>query len=601
MSKSLGKTEPETAARLEGLLAACHARRRAARRHAAPTDGLTRAAAAVREAVAEALTTLRRRNPNRTLLDRGAGAAPGAGPMMLDEHDGSDANRRATVSVVGVAVPPDRQVHQYDAGDAAAARRRSRRRAGGARHQPGDRRRRAARGRRAHRQRPAARDEDEPTTASWRARRPTCAAPPRRSASASHRMRERGMPMKLIKTESHLRCLEDDLLLLRRGPRRLPRSGARSGADAAYAHRDEADRQPRRDQADRRRRAVRPRAVLLELAERVQLGVGEDGQGAGAVAQPLEAGRHVRAAEVLPALRVRYLPGARPRPAADRARRSSRPRATASSCARTCSSRPCSSAAPRTASRSRRSSRIWSSARPSDARRHGSRLPHHAAVLRQRRAAPRPHVHHRRRRHAGALAPRSAATRCSSSPAPTSTATRSSQAAAAAGVTPREHADRVSALFRDTWDQCGIRLRPLHPHHRRLPRAHGAGAAAPHARRRRRLLRQLRRPVLLRLRALLHREGAGRRQVPRPPGGADLHRGRELLLPHERLPAAPGRRPRGATRAASCRSATATRCWRCCAARRSAICASRAPRRASPGASSCRSTTATSPTSGAMR
>ncbi len=30
------------------------------------------------------------------------------------------------------------------------------------------------------------------------------------------------------------------------------------------------------------------------------------------------------------------------------------------------------------------------------------------------------------------------------------------QAAQAAGVTPREHVDRVSALFRDTWDQCGI-------------------------------------------------------------------------------------------------------------------------------------------------
>jgi methionyl-tRNA synthetase len=30
------------------------------------------------------------------------------------------------------------------------------------------------------------------------------------------------------------------------------------------------------------------------------------------------------------------------------------------------------------------------------------------------------------------------------------------QAAEAAGVTPRQHVDRVSALFRDTWDQCGI-------------------------------------------------------------------------------------------------------------------------------------------------
>ncbi|MGH7789508.1 MAG: methionine--tRNA ligase [Candidatus Binatia bacterium] len=31
------------------------------------------------------------------------------------------------------------------------------------------------------------------------------------------------------------------------------------------------------------------------------------------------------------------------------------------------------------------------------------------------------------------------------------------QAAAAAGATPKQHADRVSALFRDTWDQSGIR------------------------------------------------------------------------------------------------------------------------------------------------
>src|SRR4029453_11804614 len=30
------------------------------------------------------------------------------------------------------------------------------------------------------------------------------------------------------------------------------------------------------------------------------------------------------------------------------------------------------------------------------------------------------------------------------------------QAAAAAGVTPKEQADRVSKIFRDTWDACGI-------------------------------------------------------------------------------------------------------------------------------------------------
>jgi methionyl-tRNA synthetase len=42
-------------------------------------------------------------------------------------------------------------------------------------------------------------------------------------------------------------------------------------------------------------------------------------------------------------------------------------------------------------------------------------------------------------------------------------------AATAAGVTPREHVDRVSALFRDTWDQCGISydhfIRTTDPYH----------------------------------------------------------------------------------------------------------------------------------------
>ena len=41
--------------------------------------------------------------------------------------------------------------------------------------------------------------------------------------------------------------------------------------------------------------------------QRVPAGVGQDGEGAGAVAQPVEARRHVRAAQVLPALRVRDL------------------------------------------------------------------------------------------------------------------------------------------------------------------------------------------------------------------------------------------------------------------------------------------------------
>ncbi len=78
------------------------------------------------------------------------------------------------------------------------------------------------------------------------------------------RIRERRMSMKLVKVEYALRRQQSDLLLLRRGPGRLPRPGARPRAVAAHAHRDEADRRPRRDQADRRRRPVRPRALLLD-------------------------------------------------------------------------------------------------------------------------------------------------------------------------------------------------------------------------------------------------------------------------------------------------------------------------------------------------
>ena len=58
------------------------------------------------------------------------------------------------------------------------------------------------------------------------------------------------------------------------------------------------------------------------------------------------------------------------------------------------------------------------------------------------------------------------------------------QAAAAAGVSPQEHADRVSRLFRETWDDCGIRydhfIRTSDDYHVRtvqeiLSRVHAAG------------------------------------------------------------------------------------------------------------------------------
>jgi methionyl-tRNA synthetase len=57
-------------------------------------------------------------------------------------------------------------------------------------------------------------------------------------------------------------------------------------------------------------------------------------------------------------------------------------------------------------------------------------------------------------------------------------------AAAAAGVTPQEHADRTSRLFRDTWDECGIQydhfIRTTDRHHveavrEMLQRVHDAG------------------------------------------------------------------------------------------------------------------------------
>ena len=58
------------------------------------------------------------------------------------------------------------------------------------------------------------------------------------------------------------------------------------------------------------------------------------------------------------------------------------------------------------------------------------------------------------------------------------------QAASAAGSTPRAHADRVSQLFRDTWDRCGLRydhfIRTTAPYHTAtvqdlLRRMHAAG------------------------------------------------------------------------------------------------------------------------------
>ena len=128
------------------------------------------------------------------------------------------------------------------------------------------------------------------------------------------------------------------------------------------------------------------------------------------------------------------------------------------------------------------------------------------------------------------------------------------QAAAKAGEAPQALADRNSKAFQDQWSALGITyddfIRTTEPRHARVVQAI---LQAP-LRARRDLLRQVRRALLLRVRALLHGEGDRRRQVPRPPDPADLHRGGELLLPDVGVPGlaaalsggAPGRRPAGA-------------------------------------------------------
>ena len=168
---------------------------------------------------------------------------------------------------------------------------------------------------------------------------------------------------------------------------------------------------------------------------------------------------------------------------------------------------------------------------------------------------------------------------------------------AAAGATPTRTRRRSGT----TWDALGHHLRRLHPHHRAAPPAGRAGDPAAALGRGRDLPRQVRRPVLLRLRALLHREGDRRRQVPRPPDAADLHRGGELLLQDVEVPGL-------ADRATSRTHPDLVRPERY---RNEVLGFLREPLQdlsisrpadaARSGASRCRSTTSTSPTSGSTR
>ena len=106
-------------------------------------------------------------------------------------------------------------------------------------------------------------------------------------------------------------------------------------------------------------------------------------------------------------------------------------------------------------------------------------LHHDAALLRQRRAAPRLDLHHRRLRHARALPP--AARRRDVLPHRHRRARRQDRRRPPrprAATPTRLTSTASAALFRATWDACGITLRPLHPHHRRAPRRVRAGRAA---------------------------------------------------------------------------------------------------------------------------
>ena len=85
---------------------------------------------------------------------------------------------------------------------------------------------------------------------------------------------------------------------------------------------------------------------------------------------------------------------------------------------------------------------------------------------------------------------------------------------------PRSLADRNSKALPRRVGRARDHLRRLHPDHRAPARQGGAGDPPGALRQGRDLLRQVRRPVLLRLRALLHGEGDRRRQVPRPPDAA---------------------------------------------------------------------------------
>ena len=227
-------------------------------------------------------------------------------------------------------------------------------------------------------------------------------------------------------------------------------------------------------------------------------------------------------------------------------------------------------------------------------------LPHHADLLHQRASRTSATPTRRSGRHDGALPPAARAPTSSSSRAPTSTATRSPRRPPRPARSRRPSPTGTSKAFRDEWEAPRDHLRPVHPHDRAATTRRSCRRSSSSSTTRRDLLRQVRRPILLRVRALLHREGDRRRQVPRPPDPADLHRGGELLLPDVGVPglapglpgSASGVRPAGALPERGARDP---------AGAAAGPVDQPAEERGSSGASRSRSTTASSPTSGSTR
>ena len=162
-------------------------------------------------------------------------------------------------------------------------------------------------------------------------------------------------------------------------------------------------------------------------------------------------------------------------------------------------------------------------------------LSHDADLLHQLGAAPRPRVHDDRGRRHGPLPsagrrPRVAAHRHRR-------ARRQDRAGRGQGrcVTAGARRSELGGVSRRLAAP-GHHPGRLHPHHRGPAPHRGAGHSAEAVGCRRDLPRQVRRPLLLRLRAVLHREGDRRRQVSGPPDAADVHRGRELLLQDVEVP-----------------------------------------------------------------